>query len=174
MQKLYHTERLILAMLDPSAAPMVLDYLLRNREDFARYEPAKEDSFYTVPRQEMVLNAEQQLFEREQGVRYYIFDASDPDTIIGNVSFAHIDGPVCIIGYRIDLNFRRRGIAFEAISFLLNELQNRNVPDIIEADICPDNEASVHLAQKLGFHLSRATVFRGKELLCYIRFNNEK
>ena len=174
MQKFYHTERLILAALDPSAAPMVLDYLVKNREDFEQYEPPKEDSFYTLVRQEKVLDAEQTLFERGQGVRYYIFDARDPDTIIGNVSFAHIDGPVCIIGYRIDRDFRRLGIGYESVSLLLSELLGPDGPDLIEADIYPGNEASVGFAAKLGFRPSETAMFMGRELIRYIMFNHNK
>lgn len=174
MQKLYHTDRLLLASLDPSAAPLVLDYLNRNRTDFSKYEPAKEDSFYTVPRQEKVLDAEQLLFERKQGARYYIFLNTDPDTVIGNVSFAHTDGPVCTIGYRIDRDHRRRGIAYEAVSFLLTRLLDAEGPDLIEADIYPDNTASINLAVKLGFRPSGPSSFRGHELIRYVIFNTEK
>ena len=174
MQKLYHTDRLILAALDPSAAPLVLNYLVRNREDFAKYEPAKEDSFYTLPRQEMVLDAEQLLFERGQGARYYIFLNTDPDTVIGNISFAHTDGPVCVIGYRIDRNYRRMGIASEAISLLLPRILDSSGPDLIEADIYPDNIASIELARKMGFRESGTSSFRGQELVRYIMFNTEK
>ena len=174
MQKLYHTARLTLAALDPSAAPLVLSYLLRNRDDFAKYEPAKEDSFYTIPRQEMVLDAEQLLFERKQGARYYIFLNTDPDTVIGNISFAHTDGPVCTIGYRIDLNHRRRGIACEALSFLLPLVLDSEGPDMIEADIYPDNHASIRLAEKLGFHESGTSSFLDRVHLRYIKFNTEK
>ncbi|MBP5330957.1 MAG: GNAT family N-acetyltransferase [Lachnospiraceae bacterium] len=174
MQKLYHTKRLILAALDPSAAPMVLDYLLRNREDFEQYEPLKEDSFYTLVRQEKVLDAEKTLFERGQGVRYYIFEASDPDTIIGNVSFAHTEGPVCTIGYRIDKDHRRLGIGYEAVSLLLSELLDADGPSLIEADIYPGNNASVTFASKLGFRPSETSKFMGRELIRYVMFNPEK
>ncbi|MCR5322604.1 MAG: GNAT family N-acetyltransferase [Lachnospiraceae bacterium] len=171
MQKLYHTDRLLLASLDPSAAPLVLDYLIRNKDDFSKYEPAKEESFYTVPRQEMVLDAEQQLFERKLGARYYIFLNNDPDKVIGNVSFAHTEGPVCMIGYRIDLNYRRRGIAYEATSLLLPKVLDREGPDMLEADIYPNNIASVNLALKLGFRESGTSSFRGRDLIRYTLFN---
>ena len=174
MQKLYHTDRLILAALDPSAAPLVLNYLIRNREDFELHEPPKEDSFYTLPRQEKVLDAEQLLFERKQGVRYYIFINSDPDTVVGNVSFGHTEGPVCTIGYRVDKNYRRQGIAYEAISLLLSKLLDEEGPDMVEADIYPDNEASVELAVKLGFKPSGTSSFRSRELVRYTIFNKAK
>ena len=162
MNRLYHTSRLILASLAAGAAPMVLDYLLRNRKDFDNYEPPKEDSFYTRERQEAVLDAEQTLFERGQGVRYYIFLASDPDTIVGNISLAHTDGPVCILGYRIDMAYRRQGIASEALSFLIPCVFKESRVSMIEADIYPDNTISADLAIKLGFHRSGHTMFRGR------------
>ncbi len=174
MQKLYHTDRLTMAALDPCAAPLVLAYLLRNREDFAKYEPAKEDSFYTIASQEKVLDAESLLLERGQGVRYYIFLNSDPDTIVGNVSFAHIEGPVCIIGYRMDSGYRRLGIGYEAVSFLLSELLGPEGPDMVEADIYPDNDISVRFAEKLGFRYAGTSLFMGRELKRYTVYNPGK
>ena len=170
MKKMYYTKRLILASLDPSAASLVLDYLVRNRSDFEKTEPPKEDSFYTLERQEAVLDAERILFERGQGARYYMFDISDPDTVIGNVSFAHTDGPVSTLGYRVDRNRRRQGIAFEALSYLIPIVMEEYGPSIIEADIYPENAASIGLAKKLGLKPSGTTSFRGKTLDRYVRF----
>ena len=170
MQKLYHTDRLMLASLDPPAAPLVLDYLLRNREDFEQFEPPKEDSFYTVARQEAVLQAEQTLFERGQGLRYYIFNISDPDTIIGNVSFSHTDQAVCILGYRMDRDYRRLGLAYEAASYLIPLIFEHYGPSMIEADIYPENKASTALALKLGLKPSGTTTFMKRVLHRYVAF----
>ena len=167
---IYSTDRLTLACLDKSGAPMVFDYLMRNREDFAQFEPERDDTFYTLAHQERILEAESIIFGRGEGARYYIFDASDPDTVIGNVSLTHTDGPVCILGYRVDPAFRRQGIAYEALSFLLDLLNCDDGPGMFEANIYPDNTPSRRLIVKLGFKLAGSTSFRGREMLKYIRF----
>ncbi len=171
LNNMYSTGRLILACLDISGAPMILDYLLRNKDDFEKFEPERDDSFYTLTHQERMLEAESILFERGEGARYYIFDASDPDTVIGNVSLTHTNGPVCILGYRVDPAFRRQGIAYEAVSYLLGLLNTDEGPGMFEADIYPDNIPSRGLVEKLGFKLAIDTSFRGRELLKYILFN---
>ncbi|MCR5684085.1 MAG: GNAT family N-acetyltransferase [Lachnospiraceae bacterium] len=174
LNSMYSTGRLTLACLDRSGAAMVLDFLTRNKDDFERYEPERDENFYTLCHQERILEAESIIFEKSEGARYYIFDSSDTDTIIGNVSLTHTDGPVCILGYRVDPAFRRQGIAFESTSFLLDLLNTENGPDMFEADIYPDNAPSRHLAEKLGFRLAADTSFRGREMLRYIMFNRTR
>ena len=44
----YKTDRLILKILSPEAAPMVLDFYLRDQELFERYEPKRSENFYTI------------------------------------------------------------------------------------------------------------------------------
>ena len=154
MQFRYQTERLVLTVADESFAPLVLDYLLRNREDFARWDKNMGDEFYTTEYQRNVLAAEQKLFLRSSGVRYYMFLADRPDFIIGNVSFSYLnedEGHRCTIGYRMDHEYRGKGYAYEAISFLIPLIRDHYGIKRIEADILEENEPSRALIEKLGF-----------------------
>lgn len=150
----YETERLILMVGDESLAPLVLDYVSRNREDFARYDRSTPEEFYTLDYQRKLLSAEQKLLLRSSGIRYYSFLKEQPDFIIGNITFAYLteeNGHRCSIGYRTDAAYRQCGYAYEAASFLIPVISSEYHLHRIEADILPENEASLALIRKLGF-----------------------
>lgn len=150
----YETERLILMVGDESLAPLVLDYVSRNREDFGRFDRTTPEEFYTLDYQRKMLSAEQKLVLRSSGIRYYMFLKEQPDFIVGNVSFAYLteeSGHRCSIGYRTDAEHRCRGYAYEAASFLIPIISAEYHIKRIEADILPENEASLALIKKLGF-----------------------
>ncbi len=154
MRFTYNTERLVLTAGEESMAPLVLDYFSRNREDFARWDRHYGDEFYTLDYQEQALAAEQKLFLRSSGVRYYTFLKDEPDHIIGNVSFSYLTedgGHRCALGYRTDADYRRQGYAYEAISFLLPLIRENYGVKRIEADVLPENIPSLMLIEKLGF-----------------------
>ena len=149
----YETERLRLVVSDPRLASAVSDYLLRNRTDFEYYDRHYGDITYTALYQESALKAERDLYQTQEGVRYYIFIKKDPDTVIGNISFAYLHDKEHepSLGYKIDRSYRREGYAYEAASFLLPlVIKFCNLP-YIAADALPENEASIGLLYKLGF-----------------------
>lgn len=79
----------------------------------------------------------------------------DSRRIIGNVSFAYLneeEGHKCTLGYKVDKDYRRRGYAYEAAAFLMDIVTEEfaNIK-LIEADILPENRASLALIKKLGF-----------------------
>ena len=69
----YETDRLVLKVLRPEAAPMVLDFYLRDRELFERFEPMRNDNFYTVSYQHKLLRCEYNLAFQKTSIRYYVF-----------------------------------------------------------------------------------------------------
>ncbi|MCR5829646.1 MAG: GNAT family N-acetyltransferase [Lachnospiraceae bacterium] len=152
----YQTERLLLKVSRPEFAEPVADYLLRNRKDFEYYDRHYGDITYTALYQENALQAEWELYKKKEGVRYYIFKKEDPNTVIGNVSFAylHDSNRDPSLGYKIDKMCRRRGYAYEATSFLLPLVLKYYKLPFLGADVLPENEASVSLLKKLGFKYS--------------------
>ena len=154
MQFRYNTDRLVLMVADESMAPLVLDYLKRNREDFSRWDKSMSEDFYTEDYQRRVLAAEQKLFLRSAGVRYYMFLKENPDFIIGNASFSYLnedEGHRCTLGYRMDSDYRGAGYAYEAVSFLIPLIHENYGTKRIEADILEENAPSISLIEKLGF-----------------------
>ena len=153
MKPEYESSRLLMAVSRPEFAAGVADYLLRNREEFEYYDRHYGDITYTSLYQENALKAEQELYETKAGVRYYLFKKEDPETVIGNISFAylHSEERAPSLGYKIDKSCRRMGYAYEAASFLLPLAVKSFKLPVLEADALPENEASIALLKKLGF-----------------------
>lgn len=153
MKQEYDTARLHLAVSSPDLAAPVSDYLLRNRKEFEHYDRHYGDITYTALYQESALRAEHELYQKNEGVRYYIFKKEDPKTVIGNISFAYLNDKdhSPSLGYKIDGMCRRRGYAYEAASFLLPLAFEYYDLKYLEADALPENEASIGLLKKLGF-----------------------
>ena len=87
----YETEHLILAIGNEMFADKINEYLIRNREDFSRWDLKLNDSYFTMEYQIRAVQAEQRIFLKSEGARYYLFLKSAPDRVIGNVSFALTD-----------------------------------------------------------------------------------
>ncbi|MBE5960403.1 MAG: GNAT family N-acetyltransferase [Lachnospiraceae bacterium] len=150
----YITDRLILQVLDEMAAPLVLHFYETNKDCFDEWEPMRPASFYTVGYQRNVLEAEKKLFFTSSSVRYYLFEKTSPDKIIGSICFYQIlKSPYnsCNLGYKIDTAHQHKGYAYEALSALIPEVFQTLRLYRIQADIMPKNTASIHLITRLGF-----------------------
>lgn len=154
MQTTYLTERLSLHILEENSASMVLEFYKRNHPYFQPYAPELPNEFFTISYQEAALKAEYQLYLKSSSLRYYIFEADREDHVIGTVCFCHITGSPynsCKLGYRIDRQYWKRGYAYETLSFLIPLIIKNQKIHRIELEIMPENTASVHLADCLGF-----------------------
>ena len=154
MQFQYNTDRLQLRILDDMNAERVLEFYTNGKESFNAVEPPKTADFYTIPYQSAILKSEFSGFLRGTYARYYIFHISNPNIIIGTVSFSNIlRGPYnsCIIGYKLLPEYRGKGYASEAVSRLISAVFSENFIHRIEAYVLPSNTASIKLLAGLGF-----------------------
>ena len=165
------TERLVLKVLNKQSADKVLEFYLRNRNIFERYEPVIGDDFYTIPHQRKVHEFEYQSIMKLSMLRYWIFEKGNPNQIIGTVSFRNIVKPIyesCTVGYKMDRDFVNMGYCSEALSATIPAIANELGIHRFEALILPDNEPSIHMIQKLGFKyegiLRDKIIIRGERL----------
>ena len=159
------TERLVLKVVNKQRADKVLEFYLRNRNIFERYEPVIGDDFYTIPHQRKVLEFEYQSIMKLSMLRYWIFEKGNPNQIIGTVSFRNIVKPIyesCTVGYKMDRDFVNMGYCSEALSATIPAIANELGIHRFEALILPDNEPSIHMIQKLGFKYEG--IIRGERL----------
>lgn len=155
MEKIYETERLILKVLDKSAAEVILDYYSRNREFLAEWEPSKEDEFYTMEYHREQLEKELIGMERGDSFRVWIFDKTDINRTIGSIGFTNIVRGIflsCYLGYKLDNNEINKGYMTEALNKGINIMFNEFGLHRIEANIMPKNKRSLRVAEKLGFY----------------------
>ena len=81
----YDTDRLILKILDSSYAEDILRFYLENREHFEHCEALRPENFYTEDFQRRVLNQELRLCIKQKGIRFWIYEKTDPNHVIDTV-----------------------------------------------------------------------------------------
>lgn len=159
----YRENGLILRQLNESSTNSVLDFYYRNKDYFDIYEADKPANFYTTGYISSLLHAEYNAFVQKKFVRFFAYDQTFPDKIIGTVSFSDIKtGPgackSCIIGYKIDHEMQRHGYGYKMLNAALKIMVMDWEMHRIEAYISPNNLASQRLVDKLGF-ISEGTAY---------------
>jgi len=102
------TNRLILKVLTPEFAPIVLDFYSRNSDIFEQYEPMLGENFYSLEHQKTLLSYEYKSALKLSNVRYFIFEKSNPNRVIGTLSYRNIVQPIyssCTVGYKMDQEY---------------------------------------------------------------------
>lgn len=150
------TDRLTLQTLDPSFAPQVLDYYVRNKAFLKEWSPAAGDAFYTLEYQRERLQAELDLMHDGRMLRLWLFRKEDAalKRVIGNVGFNNIVRGVfqsCHLGYQIDAQEGGQGLMTEAVRKAIAYIFEVWKLHRIEANIMPRNHRSRRVIEKLGF-----------------------
>lgn len=150
----YATKRLILKILRPEQAPQVLDFYLRDRELFEKYEMERFPDFYTVKFQKQVLAFEAKMMKQGSLYRFYVYQKEDPQQIIGTISVHHISHGSfsnCEIGYKFSSAFHHKAYATEAMTKVTGLVFQELGLHRIVAWVQPDNFPSIRLLERTGF-----------------------
>ena len=151
----YETDRLVLKILSTDWTENILDFIYRNRMVFDPYEPTKPSGFYTYEYQFELIKNDYLSSLAHKSTRFYVFENENPDTIIGTVSLGHVTNfPYCscILGYKFDPNFQKKGYALEALQIAIEYAFKGLKLHKIKAYILEDNLPSINLVKKLGFN----------------------
>ena len=150
----YETERLIFKILHTDAAGQVLDFYLRDKDLFEKFEPERMANFYTIAHQRALLKCEYNLALKLSNVRFYVYRKDLPNVIIGTFCFHNITKfPYfsCELGYKFSSSCHGMGYATEAISLGIQVMLQDLKLHRINAWVLPDNLPSIRLLQRLGF-----------------------
>lgn len=154
MKMKYETDRLILKILPDTAANEVLTFYLDNRDIFEPFEPDRPQNFYTIGHQKTLLHCEYNLAIKQSTVRFWVFEKSMPQEIIGTVSLQDIRRGLyqsCMMGYKFDKKVWRQGYAKESITKCIRIAFEEMKLHRIEAHTLPENIPSRKLLEGLGF-----------------------
>lgn len=157
----YTTDHLTLKICQESDAPAVTEFYLRNRAFFEKWDSDRPDDFYTLTFHQKALALESTHFLHGHSVRYYLF-VPEVDYPIGTVSFQNLSTPgaSCSIGYRLAESYCGRGLMTEALNELIPKIFLHYRLHRIEAEIHPDNSASLRLIERIDF--TNEGISRGK------------
>lgn len=144
---------LILRQITTDECHLFQDYLLRNREFLAKWEPVRSEEYYSYDSIKTLIEDELSLLQKGIAINYYIFYEGE-ERIIGKISFSNIIyGPFlsCYLGYKLDKDEVNRGVMTKALNEAIENLFQEYKLHRVEANILPRNMASIRVVEKLGF-----------------------
>ena len=148
-----HTSRLTLKSLGEEDSRSVLDFYNRNKAFLRRWEPLRQDGFYTDAFQKLSLKLDRESQIKGDMFRFWIFKNGETE-IIGTVSLTHIVRGVfksCFLGYKISEENEGKGYMYEALKSVIHFAFDTLKLHRIEANIIPTNERSIQLIKRLSF-----------------------
>ena len=151
--KKYTTDRLILRRLKNNESYLLLDYIQRNRAFFEKWEPLRDQSYYSIESVNTALENENKSFKKKNSLCLYIFNKNEKN-IIGNVCLTNIIYGVfqsCFLGYKLDEAEINQGKITEALKKIIEIAFKEYHLHRIEANIMPGNIRSLKVIKKLGF-----------------------
>jgi len=154
MDEIYYSDRLVLRHLNSEHAGIVLDYYERNKEFLSEWEAKRDDSFYILDSQKILLNNDAEAFKDGRSIKFWIFKKEDTGKVIGCVSFQNIVRSImqsCILGYKLDVEETGQGYISEALEKSIELIFSEYNLHRIEAPVMPKNIPSIKVLDKLGF-----------------------
>ena len=148
------TDNLRLAVLRKSEAARVTEYLLNNRDFHKQFSQTHTDDYFTVSTQKKYLAYDCNSFLEGSLVPLWI-SLKDDNKIIGRVSFfnfAYGGMMSCACGYHLDKDHTGKGYMTEALKSAMAFVFDEYKMHRIEAFIVPENEPSLNLVKRVGFH----------------------
>jgi ribosomal-protein-alanine N-acetyltransferase len=131
-----------------------------NRDHTGPWDPARDESFYTVAGQRLELELDQRAWAAGTAFAFAVLATDEDDRIIGRVALANVvRGPWqnATLGYWIDRDAGRRGHASRAVRLALSYAFEHAGLHRVQPAIIPRNAASLRVAEKVGFrHEGRA------------------
>lgn len=150
----YRTDRLILRKPDTKLATSILYYFIRNKEFLKKWEPLKNERFYSIDYQKNQQYIEAKLLSEGKLYKLWISNKAEPNKIIGSVALNNIIRGCfqsCQLGYRLDKDEFNKGLITEAVKAIIHIAFDQLTLHRIEANIMPINKQSLRVTEKLGF-----------------------
>jgi len=153
---IYETERLILRTLENNHKDLLMlsNYFKINEKFLERWEPKRDEKFYSYENMKDMVSKEKELNLKKEGLSLYIFKKDNEKRIIGSIKLNNIVYGVflsCFLGYRLDHEEINKGYMTEAAKKMIDIAFNDYKLHRIEGNIIPENIASIKVVEKLGF-----------------------
>lgn len=149
------TDRLVLKLLTPRAAPLMVRFRIENRHHLTRWEPTRSPQFYTETFWQTQLRVNQIDFKRGESCCLVMLDRAEQQ-VLGVINFTQIArGTVqsCQLGYSLAQKVEGQGYMYEglnaAVDYAFSELGLHR----IMANYIPHNQRSANLLARLGFEI---------------------
>lgn len=144
-------KKIKIKLLTPEDAEDLLDYYIRNKEFLAKFEPRREESFYTLENQKESLIENYKEFLRDEGIHFGIYKDKE---LVGRIRISNIIYGVfksAFIGYSIDKEYQGNGYMKEAVALVVGYAFNELDLHRIEATTLVDNIRSQNVLKACEF-----------------------
>lgn len=137
--------------LTPENASELCEYYINNKKHLEKYEPSRDNSFYTEDAQRSILIEGYRQYMNGTAVDFGIYQ---DEKLIGKAKLSNIvygsfkNG---ILGYSIDEKYQGKGYMKEAVKLILNYSKKELELHRIEASVLVDNEKSKRVLLGTGF-----------------------
>lgn len=149
-----NTGHCVLRLPEPAESPAVVAFLKKNRDHLANAGPAWPDDYLTEAYWVNQLTTNLLEFEEERSVRFFIFERSNPEALVGYANISNIVKGAFhagILGYGIDKDKEGRSMMKEALQSVITYGFSALNLHRIMANYQPVNERSGGLLRSLGF-----------------------
>ncbi len=149
-----NTGHCVLRLPEPAESPAVVAFLKKNRDHLANAGPAWPDDYLTEAYWVNQLTTNLLEFEVERSVRFFIFERSNPEAVVGYANISNIVKGAFhagILGYGIDKDKEGRSMMKEALQSVITYGFSALNLHRIMANYQPVNERSGGLLRSLGF-----------------------
>lgn len=147
-------EQIQLVPADVSLAEQLADYYRRNRKFLEKFEPKREEEFFSAEYQRGVLEKEMRDYQEKAAFRFYIKPISEPEKIIGVIGLNNVVwGAFCsaFLGYKLDGEYVNRGYMSMAVDMLVKYAFKELHLHRIEGNVMPKNKASLSVLEHNHF-----------------------
>lgn len=149
------TKDLILRLPEVDFAQSLTEFYIRNRFFLQEFEGMRDALFFRNTYQADTLKDEIQMAHCGSAYRFYLFQKSKPQDIIGLVGLNDIMWGCCcssFIGYKMDEVWQGRGYMTQAIEAAVQVAFEGLHLHRIEGNVMPRNAPSLRVLEKCGFY----------------------
>jgi len=144
--------KISIRVLNSDDASDLLEYYTRNNDFLSKFEPHRDEEFYTVEVQKQSLIENYKEFIKGEGAHFGIYKA---EKMIGRIRIYNIVHGVfksAFIGYSMDEQYQGNGYMKEAVSLVVTYAYEELGLHRIEATTLVDNEKSQRVLKACGFN----------------------
>ncbi|MDB5834085.1 MAG: ribosomal protein S5P -alanine acetyltransferase [Caballeronia sp.] len=148
------TERVVLRPAGSQYTGALLIYRLTNRAHLDRWEPLREDAFFTMQAANERMALMESAMAAGTALHLLIFTSERRNVLIGDCHFTNIvrgSFQACHLGYSIDQHYEGRGLMREALVAALGFIFDAYRLHRVMASYRPENDRSGRLLASLGF-----------------------
>ena len=148
------TSRLVLRLADHSDVPALLRFYRENIAHLAPTSPLLPPDFLTEAFWLQQLARNNDDFDQGRAVKLFLFDKSEPATVVGQISLNNIvrgAAYYCDLGYSLGEDRQGQGLMSESVLAIIRYAFDEMGLHRMKAAYLPSNERSGRLQRRLGF-----------------------